>query len=266
MPVVNATGILSYGVIIMKRILLCGVLSLFLLVGCTKEEVVIEDEDLSKGTSDNPIGEYVAVFDDSDYTGFVFGQNEYTSMMTIIGYEGDVPDLLEFPERFIGAETNSIGYEAFANDRRLKDVRFPYATSFGFDCFRGSSITSITIDDVFMPEEPGSYSAYCFAECDQLKSFYCKAYMLGPEPYMFYNDFLLETVEFQYSFDSIYEETFSGCSSLKDVWLPGTIEFIDETAFKDVPKSCTIHGYNGTWLEQWVKDNGFKWSGEDVLN
>lgn len=251
----------------MKRFLFCLILLFSLFTACSKEAVEEDDSDvIANSTPDNPIGEYAAVFDDSDYSGFVFGQNEYTNELTVTGYNGDIPELLEFPERFIGAETNSIGYGAFANDQRLKGVKFPYATSFGFDCFRGSSITSIIIDDTYMPEEPGSFSAYCFADCAQLKSFYCKAYMLGPEPYMFCNDTVLETIEFLYSFDSIYEETFSGCSSLKDVWLPGTIEFIDESAFEGVPKSCVIHGYNDTWLEQWVKDNGFKWSGEDILN
>lgn len=217
--------------------------------------------------NDNVVGfDFNNNYDDSTYSGFVFGQEDYGDDMIVTGYTGEEVDTLVFPSELFGKAVVGIANDTFKDCATIHNVVFESPYSFGYDCFVGSSIESVDIHTTYGEESEvfRGFAPYCFSECKQLKSFYCSSYMTDPEAFMFYKDTALETVNLDYSFSSIYDGLFSGCTSLKEIWLPGTIEFIAEDAFEGVPKTCIIHGYNDTWLETWVKEKGYRWSGVDI--
>lgn len=174
---------------------------------------------------------------------------------------------LVLPRSYQGAIITTVAPGAFQNNTEIRSVTIGYPVMIEFDAFRNSSLTDITIkdDNGIISDTVVGFSPYCFAECKDLKNFYCEAYIPDIEPYMFADCTSLESVVFITPAYEIPDYTFKNCSSLTEIELPGTIQYVAETAFEGCDNLRIIRGFNGSYLETWAKDNGYSWEGIDIL-
>ena len=56
-------------------------------------------------------------------------------------------------------------------------------------------------------------------------------------------------------FLSIDSAAFADCESLRDVYLPASIEEIEDYAFNGCPE-FTVHGFAGTYAEEFAEEQG----------
>lgn len=73
----------------------------------------------------------------------------------------------------------------------------------------------------------------------------------------------VQTVIFQNGVQSIGSDAFGGADNLKDVFIPGSIIIIADSAF---PKNdgLTIHGLEGSYVQEWAEVNGFDFVVDDI--
>lgn len=195
---------------------------------------------------------------------FVYHQFDNGSL-AISGEQGVSGDV-ELPREYKGSLIEQITPSAFKDNTNLAKVSIGYPLLINYDAFRNSSITEFILKDenALVLETPIGFSPYCFADCTELKSFYCEAYMPGIEPYMFSNCTSLEEVVFITPAVEIPDYSFQNCTSLREITIPGTVTMIAENAFEGCVNLEVVKGFNGSYAETWANENGYTWVGEDL--
>ncbi len=247
-----------------------GVCAVSAIVGAVGAKLIINH--LKNNTHKEPALESAIAAEEEPFGNIIESEDEFIyhkfdegdlAIAGVKGLSGDV----EMPRTYQGAVVTHIASGAFKDNTELKKITIGYPLMIEFNAFQNSSITEVVIkdDNGLIPETAVGFSPYCFADCKELKSFYCEAYMPGVEPYMFSGCTSLETVTLITPAVEITDYAFRDCSSLTEIELPGTIQYISETAFEGCDKLQTIKGFNGSYVETWAKEQGYTWVGEDVV-
>lgn len=134
----------------------------------------------------------------------------------------------------------SIGFEAFMNTKRLRNVHLPSTIKqIGEGAFQGSGITHINL-----PEGIEIIERYAFNNCENLQ----------------------DTITIPSTVTKIEEQAFNGCSMLNAVIIPASVGIIEDWAFNcssldyiqclgTTPPTITENTFSGMWYGGVAKDN-----------
>ncbi|MBO6262911.1 MAG: leucine-rich repeat domain-containing protein, partial [Clostridia bacterium] len=130
-------------------------------------------------------------------------------------------------------ELKAIADNTFKYDESLKQVVLPDSiTTIGANAFTSTGLTSIVI-----PEKVTKIGNYAFDACADLKSVDIQGPLNDKTPgtYVFRNDTSLEEVTFgeKCVATAFGNNTFEGCTSLKEINLPSTITWFGANTFKN---------------------------------
>ena len=158
---------------------------------------------------------------------------------------------IEIPEKLV-----SIGERALSDCSGLTEINIPATVSYiGEYAFSGcSSVTEMTI-----PEKVELINDGLFNDCSSLTgvrlpknalNFYEKTTTRIYGASLFRNCSLLRNVDLPYGLVHIGQSCFDGCTSLENVFIPDTVETIDDYAFRncsslseiDIPRKAVVYG------------------------
>lgn len=181
------------------------------------------------------------------------------------------------------------GYFIINNDELMltkytgssKDIEIPETynnykvTVVGSSLFNGSDIESVTF-----PSSIREIKDYAFASCHSLTSVTFSEGLETLGTGVFFNCSALKEISLPSSLKDLGTRSFSGssinnvvlpssgnltqigdyvfyqCRELTDITIPSCITSISETAFNDCAKAVTVHGDEGGYVEQYVKEFG----------
>lgn len=170
------------------------------------------------------------------------------SYPTYSTYSGDIniPSEVVFNGRTY--KVVAIGDHAFSECTSLGNIIIPQSVeSIGFGAFSYSNISEISL-----PDNLKSIGAAAFRDSD-IKEIIIPESVKDIETTIFANCRKLQKVQIlTKQIDGIPDNTFDGCSSLKEVNLPSSVKYLGKSAFYDtqsleqldIPSSCTEIGSN----------------------
>lgn len=170
------------------------------------------------------------------------------SYPTYSTYSGDIniPSEVVFNGRTY--KVVAIGDHAFSECTSLGNIIIPQSVeSIGFGAFSYSNISEISL-----PDNLKSIGAAAFRDSD-IKEIIVPESVKDIETTIFANCRKLQKVQIlTKQIDGIPDNTFDGCSSLKEVNLPSSVKYLGKSAFYDtqsleqldIPSSCTEIGSN----------------------
>ena len=233
-----------------------------LLNSCDKQQEINNDMSVNtpiiEAQPDNPAGfEISSYYSEDNFKYGVTSDNRLILLGTVDAFEE-----LNIKSEDLGLDLYAINANAF-EDSEIKSLSVNTALMFSYESFLNSKVEYVTIHDSDMITSDtyysGKFNSYVFKDCVNLKTFVLSGYYTELGYGMFENDLSLTTVAISSPIVEIPDNCFYGCSKLKDIYLPATIRNISDTTFEDVSRDCVFHGYSNTWLENWVKNNGYKW-------
>lgn len=161
------------------------------------------------------------------------------------------------PSEINGLPVTEILSMAFQG-REIEHVSLPKSiTAIYSYAFEGCSL----LKKITLPESLSELSFRAFAECTSLESITIP-YATNFESEIFDGCTNLKTAKIEHAV-YIPSGVFKNCG-LKKVYLPNSIEGIDETAFEGVPKNMKICG-NNEYVKLFANRYGFKYIGESQL-
>lgn len=204
--------------------------------------------------------------------------NEFEKFFEIAYSNSVTVTISDFTTVFVDAGINfldhmkSVPAWCFNNLRNIDTIVLPHnIESVEFSAFYGSSLKNISIPDsvksidhhaftktnltsIVFPKSCSVVERAACSDCLYLKTATFEGNAeIGYS--LFENCTQLETVEFKEGLKQLPSNTFKECTSLKDVYLPNSIEIID-TAFHKC-SLVTIH-YNGT-MQEWSDIIKLRW-------
>ncbi len=164
-----------------------------------------------------------------------------------------------------------IGYGAFNNCRSLKNVTL----NEGLERIDGYAFNNTVIESIVIPSTVKNIEYCAFGYCQSLKTVSLNEGIEYIGAYAF-SDTAIESIVIpstvkcieQNTFDctpissvtlkegleSIEYYAFGGCSNLKELLIPASVSYIDESAFD---KDMTIHGYTGSYAQNYVVNHQY---------
>lgn len=169
----------------------------------------------------------------------------------------------------------SIGNAAFNNCRSLTSITIPDSvTSIGWSAFEGcSSLTSITFSDsvtsiddfafmhcssltsINIPNSVTSIGDSAFQDCGSLKSINIPDSVTDIGWYAFEGCSSLKSLRIPDSVTSIGDSAFESCESLTSLRIPKSVTSIGSGAFSNNDPDRTLKLYEGSYAEQYAKEN-----------
>ena len=128
-------------------------------------------------------------------------------------------------------------------------------TKIGYNCFRGTQITSVYIPDTVHMIDTGAFNS-----CQKLKN----VYFLGANstmdigPSAFQNCKNLTTIKLPTETRSIGNNAFSGCSLLTQITIPVSVNEIGPGAFSGTNESFVIYGKQNSEAHAYAEYAGIK--------
>lgn len=128
-------------------------------------------------------------------------------------------------------------------------------TKIGYNCFRGTQITSVYIPDTVHMIDTGAFNS-----CQKLKN----VYFLGANstmdigPSAFQNCKNLTTIKLPTETRSIGNNAFSGCSLLTQITIPVSVNEIGPGAFSGTNESFVIYGKQNSEAHAYAEGAGIK--------
>lgn len=202
----------------------------------------------------------------------------------INGYLGNA-DVLFIPSKLDGLTVTSIEMNACITSDCSAIILPDTLTSIGASAFwQCNNLRSVTL-----PASVTSFSGYSFADCGSLANIYVKQghpvyytingvlfkedmlvyYPAGRKatqytipdstrilaPAAFHFNDSLTMLRLCEGMEVISSDTFYECSSLTDLWLPYSLNSIEEWAFFNMDR-MNLHGYANTYAQRWCEQNG----------
>lgn len=167
------------------------------------------------------------------FSGTPWYENHTDGLITaggvILKWKGDMPENYDLvvPDGIAG-----IADEAFYFCRELGSVKLPDSLKIiGSEVFRGCT----ELREIVLPESVESIGQYAFTECSNLKSVTFPKKIKSVDSFLFWNCPSLEKVSLPEGMTHL--EDFNGCDSLREVYIPSTIDDIscDSSSFYDCP-------------------------------
>ncbi len=135
---------------------------------------------------------------------------------------------------------------------------------------------------VILPKSLKAVTYECFYDCDKLAEVTIQDSVTEIQIEAFYSCDVLKSVKIGNNVTKIEENAFRACHALTDIVLPKSVTEIDENAFAECvnltdvtvypsvssiptsvfsyPTKMTMHGYAGTYAEQYAKDRNMKFA------
>ncbi|MBE5779635.1 MAG: leucine-rich repeat domain-containing protein [Clostridiales bacterium] len=151
---------------------------------------------------------------------------------------------------------------AFNNCSKLTGVELPRTLiTLEKDAFRNCS----SLTEIIVPDSTTTLGAYAFGGCTGLKTAYVSnnindwALDWGNSQ-IFIDCTALEYVCFGDGLTSIEEEALMGCTGLKGVYIPSSVTYIHDSAFKNAASDCVIYGQSGSPAEAFAISHNLAFS------
>ena len=159
----------------------------------------------------------------------------------------------------LGKKLTTISNALFAECTQLGSVTIPDAvTGIGKNAFTGAGLTQITL-----PDNIEKIGENAFSNCKQLEKVTLGQHINTIEYRTFYNCIKLNNVELHGGLRTIKEEAFALCNKITDITIPVSVKTIEDNVFS-YPAKMTITGVNGSYAQQYAKDNDIEFVGKTV--
>ena len=156
--------------------------------------------------------------------------------------------------------------EAFRGCSALYELELPdTVTAVGNNAFYGC----VSLSTLYIPESVTYLGAYAFAECTGLLTVDISNNITEwgsdwGDCRVFYNDSCLQYAYVDDTANSLGNQLFRGCESLKGVYLPESIVSYSKDLFIDCPEDLVVYG-KGSKMEKLAEENGVNFSKEDFV-
>ena len=191
----------------------------------------------------------LTLYEDGDYTYADTGEGT----VALYAWNSD-SDTLIVPNNYTNKYVTSVYNYAFAENSQIAAIDFSQCyllKTIGTKSFYGCTSLS---GDLVLPNTIETLSLGAFQECPNLQSFTVNGYVTVIPEQCCYKDYLLSEVNLPLNLEKIERLAFAECYSLRRIYIPDSVNFIDKSAFLN-DNNVIIQCYNDSYAHQYAVEN-----------